>query len=276
MTAEPGAHVLVDGKSSDSVSVTDRGLQFGDGVFETILVREGAPDYWPEHVARLRRGLEVLGIPFDAHRALERESLRLCRDRKRAVLKIIVTRGAAGRGYAPPARCRPTRMVAVHPAPELPASYRDHGVRVRWCETRIGINPRLAGIKHLNRLEQVMARREWSDPRIAEGLMRDAEGRVVAATACNLFIVRDGKLLTPSLARCGVAGIMRAVIMRNAREIGSNACECELRREDVDSADEVFLTNSLVGVWPVAEIGAVRLAPGPLTRKLMERVLDDR
>jgi 4-amino-4-deoxychorismate lyase len=154
-----------------------------------------------------------------------------------------------------------------------PRSDPDDGIVVRLCETPLGLNPRLAGIKHLNRLEQVLACAEWNDPAIAEGLMSAVDGRIVCATAANVFLVKEGRLLTPAIRDCGVAGVMRGVVLAAASELGIVAETVDVRIDDLGAADEVFLTNAITGVRPVGEIlGVCRCAaPGEITRALLER-----
>jgi 4-amino-4-deoxychorismate lyase len=258
---------LVDGVSATAIAVADRGLNYGDGLFETILVADSEPVWWEQHLARLQRGCEALKIAMPSHELLLHESLELCRGTARGVLKIVVMRGSGGRGYAPLADAMPTRIVSLHPMPTVPAAqYRD-GIAVRWCDLRLAIQPALAGLKHLNRLEQVLARSEWNDADIAEGLMCDADDRVVCATAANLFLVRAGELITAPLHRCGVAGVTREWLMRQCAVV-----ERDIARAEVESADELFLTGSLRGILPVARLGERRWTPGPTTRRL-QRIL---
>jgi 4-amino-4-deoxychorismate lyase len=248
----PGGAVLVDGRPTDPAAILDRGLQFGDGLFETLLVRDGRPCLWQRHLARLQTGCERLGIvPPDAER-LGREARQLAADFPLARLKIVVTRGRSAGGYACPEGGVPTRMLHAVPwSPNL-ALYRS-GARLILCRTRLAAQPLLGGVKHLNRLEQVMARREWSDPNIHEGVLRDAAGRVVEATASNLFVLRDGQLRTPSVERCGVAGVLRGLVLDLAREFGRGVEIGPLRVRDLFAADALFLTNSLLGVVPVRQ-----------------------
>jgi 4-amino-4-deoxychorismate lyase len=185
-------------------------------------------------------------------------------------VKLMVTRGPGPRSYRPPAEPSITRII-VSSAPK-PRNDPDDGIVVRLCDTPLGLNPRLAGIKHLNRLEQVLACAEWKDPAIAEGLMSAVDGRIVCATAANVFLVRDGCLVTPEIRDCGVAGVMRGLVLAAAREL---AIETEVRSVnigDLDAAEEVFLTNAITGVRPVGEILGVRRydAQGPVTRVLLE------
>lgn len=260
----------VDGRPADTVPATDRGLHFGDGVFETVAVRDGVPVALERHLARLADGLHRLGISPAPLDALRDETREIVRETDRAVLKIIVTRGGGGRGYAAPAEMRPMRVLVLAPWRGRPEAEYERGAAVRWCRTRLAVNPGLAGIKHLNRLEQVLARGEWDDPAVAEGLVRDTADRVVEATAANLFLVESGRLVTPDLANCGVAGIMRERVMEAAAGDGIPAL-CETVTADrVLAADELFLTNSLLGVLPVSRLDRQTFPVGPVTRRFME------
>ncbi|TCO83141.1 aminodeoxychorismate lyase apoprotein [Plasticicumulans lactativorans] len=246
--------VLVDGRPADALAVADRGLQYGDGLFETFAVRDGRPELWTAHLARLARGGERLSLPLPDPGLLAAEAEQLCRGVARGVLKLIVTRGVGGRGYAPPRPCRPTRVLSLHPWPAHPPGHATGGVRVRWCAHPLSLNPRLAGLKHLNRLDQVLARAEWDDPTIAEGLMCDPHGHVVEGTMSNLFVLRDGRLLTPPLDGAGIAGVMREVVLEAARGLGLVVAQAALRPAEVLAADGVGLSNSVIGLWPVREL----------------------
>lgn len=184
------------------------------------------------------------------------------------VLKIIVTRGAGGRGYRWPDVPLPTRVLSFHTRPDYPPDWAAVGVASRLCRTRLGVNPALAGIKHLNRLEQVLARNEWSDPGIQEGLLLDTLGWMVEGTMSNLFLLRDGQLETPRLDRCGVTGVMRELVMELANSMGMAVREVRCRLSQVLQADEIFLTNSLIGVWPVRRLDDREWLPGIRTRRL--------
>jgi 4-amino-4-deoxychorismate lyase len=188
------------------------------------------------------------------------------------VLKVVLTRGIGGRGYRPPESPRPTRILSLHPRPDYPAAWSERGVAVTFCRTRLGENPILAGLKHLNRLEQVLARSEWRDPRIAEGLMQDGKGRVIGGTMSNLFLVSEGRLVTPRLDSCGVAGTVRALVLRIAGDYGIEAVEADVRRAEVAAADGLFLTNALIGIWPVRRLGAKSMSLERLPAELLAAV----
>jgi 4-amino-4-deoxychorismate lyase len=175
-----------------------------------------------------------------------------------------VSRGVGPRSYRPSSRSKTTRIVALYPAPAEPTTPR---LALRWCETRLGRNARLAGIKHLNRLEQVLAQAEWRDDTIVDGLMLDTEGELVSGTANNVFLVREGILVTPDLRFCGVLGIMRAEVLRTARELGIAVSEEPLRSQDVETASEVFITNAVRGI---RSLGELRWSDSPLADRLRQ------
>lgn len=242
---------LINGVERDCLSLDDRGLRYGDGLFETVAIRGGRLQYWEKHWARLRRGAERLALSVPPE--LEREARWLCDGEQEGVLRMTLTRGTGGTGYARDESMAPTRVVQFWPPRARPAEWARTGVRTRLCRTRLSPSPLLAGIKHLNRLEQVMARAEWDDE-FAEGLMSDDRNELIEGTMTNVFLVRLGKLATPDLARCGVEGVMREVVLETARRMRVPTVVTRLTMNDLSMADEVFLTNSLVGIWPVREI----------------------
>ena len=264
---------LIDGRPAETVAADDRGLNYGDGLFETLAVRDGVCEFWNRHMRRLQDGCARLRIPGCAADLLAAEAQELCRGVQRAVLKIVVTRGRGGRGYRPSAAATPTRILRLNEWPDYPPANEEQGVDLRLCVTRLAGNPVLAGIKHLNRLEQVLARMEWNDPTIVEGLLMDERGHIIEGTFSNVFAVKNGVVRTPRLDRCGVAGVMRGVVIELAGDMGLVCSEDILHRDVVADADEMFLTNSLIGIWPVRSFnGWQAAAPGPVTRALQQRL----
>ena len=244
----------IDGVAGTTVPVDDRGFQYGDGLFETILVRGGQPRFLEAHLVRLTLGLARLGIPFDATDALRDDIARAAAQAPAlAIIKIIVTRGGSmRRGYAPVEGAHPRRIVTLWPT--VLATALGSGVALGVAHSRAATSSALAGLKHLNRLENVLAAAE-----IAEGefdvIMVDLAHRVISGSACNLFVVNAGRLATPHVDTAGVAGVMRGVVLREAPRLRIG---CELRDltlEDVTSADEVFITNARIGVVPVSRVG---------------------
>lgn len=259
--------ILLNGKPQEVIPATDRGLHYGDGLFETIAICNGKPQFWHAHMERLRDGCARLAIPMPEVGCLEEETARLSAGIERAVIKIIITRGSGGRGYRSPESPEPQRLVMRYPWPEYEIPR--EGIALRVCETPLACNPRLAGIKHLNRLEQVLARNEWRDEAVLEGLMLDLDGHVIEGTMSNLFAVRDGVLITPDLTRCGVAGVMRRQVLSIAQKLGVVCEMLNLRADELTAMDELFVTNSIIGIWPVARLGEARYGDAPITRQLM-------
>lgn len=257
----------VDGQPCEGLPVHDRGLAYGDGLFETMRVVDGQPRLFDRHLLRLQEGCLRLRLPLELT-ALRAEILAFCQFLQDGVLKLILSRGDGLRGYAAPDPCRPRRILLGSAAPAHPAGNTSHGICLFPCATRLAEQPLLAGLKHLNRLEQVLARSEWQDPAFAEGLMRDTSGRVVEAVFSNLFMVRAGVLLTPDLRRCGVAGVMRAEVLERASEAGLAVDIRDIELPELLHAEEVFLSNSLYGIWPVREFDGHAWPIGPVTRKL--------
>jgi 4-amino-4-deoxychorismate lyase len=257
----------VDGQPATALSLLDRGLHYGDGVFETISCRDGRLRFADLHWQRLQRGCERLGIPAPDPAVLQREAVRAC-TAQAGIVKVIVTRGAGGRGYAPPAQPAPTRIVLQYPWPADPAEFWTQGVKVGWSEVQLAHQPALAGIKHLNRLEQVLARAALVGTDDVEALMCDADQRVICGTMSNVFIVDGQRLRTPQLDRAGIAGVMREVLRRECAALGLGFEETDLGRTEFITAAEVFLTNARIGVWPVRRLGGVPLGVGAVTRRV--------
>jgi len=248
--------MLINGEPGNTISIRDRGLLYGDGVFRTLLVSNGQPQHWPLHYQKLKHDCEALGIACPDFDGLVAELSGLSDAHPDAVLKLIVTRGLSARGYAPVPQAMPTHIWDVAPLPEYPESYALQGVTLRLCELRLGHQPRLAGIKHLNRLESVLAAAECAD--VAEGLLLDSDGHVIEGVRSNVFLIFNGHLITPDLSRCGVAGVQRDRVMVCARQQGMRIEVRDVELNELFAADEVFLTNSVFGLWPVSHFGQRR------------------
>lgn len=275
MAGSTQTRCLVNGRPEQWLSVRDRGLAYGDGLFETIRVTGGRATLLDGHLQRLMQGAGILRIALDEPQ-LREELEAAAAEQGEGLLKLIITRGEAGRGYAPPAEPRPTRLLYCSPLPDYPANNQRQGIRLYPCATRMGHQPLLAGIKHLNRLEQVLARSEWQDVRYAEGLVCDLHGRPIEGTMSNLFLRLDGQWLTPSLALCGVRGVMRDYLMQQLTAAGEDVIERTVEFSELLASEEVFYCNSVYGVWPVIELGTHSWSIGQHTRRaqiLAEQIL---
>lgn len=245
--------ILVDGKETQQTSALDRGLLYGQSVFETVAIAAQSLLLWEAHLNRLVAGATVIGVPLspDFLADLSREAHSIasqCADP--AVLRVTVTAGQGGRGYLTPDPVQPTRILSCHPYPQYPVEHYDVGITLGVSDIRLATQPLLAGIKHGNRLEQILARAQWQAD-WHEALLLDHDLNVVEATQSNVFLVQNGVLLTPELDRSGVAGVMRDYLIAAAQSIGVDTQIVRLSLSDVEAADEVFVSNSLIGLWPV-------------------------
>ena len=253
----------------DHIAPDDRGLAYGDGLFETLRGVGGMLPWWPRHWARLERGCGRLQMPLPPEALARAEAEQLLGDGD-GVIKLLLTRGRGGRGYAPPGHPEPTWMLSRHPLPPTQAM-----PVVRWCQTRLSLQPALAGIKHCNRLEQVLARAEWDtetnagldDEPPTEGVMCSTEGDVVSATAANLFVLHQGRWRTPLVDRCGVAGTMRGWLLEQMP-----VEQARITVADVESADALVLVNAVRGILQVGRLGTRTWPPHPAVAGLHRRL----
>ncbi|MCR4304849.1 MAG: aminodeoxychorismate lyase [Gallionella sp.] len=246
--------MLVNGKQGNLISIRDRGLLYGDGVFRTLRASGGHALHWPLHYQKLQHDCASLGIACPDLALLSAELNNLLDLHPDGAIKLIVTRGQGMRGYAPPARSEPTIIWDVSPLPDYPDDWATSGIRARLCQLRLGQQQHLAGIKHLNRLENVLAAGEWNDADIAEGLLMDVAGNVISGTRSNLFAVSQGKLITPDLSRCGVAGVQRDRVIAWAAKNSMPLQIRDISLDEVLRAGELFVVNSIIGLWPLREL----------------------
>ncbi len=259
----------IDGIRTDTFPADDRGLHYGDGLFETIGVRAGKARFLESHLARLLSGCERLRIRFTSIQDLRAEiSAAVDQGPPRAVLKVIVTRGSAvRRGYAPQGAESARRLLSIWPDAGLPESMAG-GVSLHIAGLRLADNPALAGIKHLSRIENVLAAREAADAGAFDALLRDAEGNVISGAMSNVFAVRGGQVLTPAVDHCGIAGVMRGVVLRECATLGILAGEGRITLDQFLAADEVFITNARIGVVPVLRVGEHSCRMNTITQRL--------
>ena len=242
--------MLINGQPGDMVSIHDRGLSYGDGIFETILCEGGKPILLAGHIQRLINGSNRLKLPVQEQATVLSE-IREVAKQDDCIIKIIITRGARPRGYAYDKDDNTsTRIISKSPILSIPSEYYSQGISLTRCQYTMPSNHNLAGIKHLNRLDQVLARSEVL-PDYQEGLMLDDEGSVIEGTMSNVFIEKNNTWFTPMLDRSGVKGVMRQWIMRNSFHAEIECEEKKIGLSDIEDADAMFVCNSVVGIWPV-------------------------
>jgi 4-amino-4-deoxychorismate lyase len=266
--------ILLNGQPAERIDARDRGLAYGDGVFRTLRMQAGQPVWWSDHYLKLVTDCAALMLRCPDEAVLHSEVCQVAAAGSE-VVKIVITRGVGARGYAPTGGEAVTRLVMAAP---LPAHARDdapQAITARWCNLRLAQQPRLAGIKHLNRLENVLARAEWDDPAIVEGVLCDTDGMVVGGVMSNLFWARDGVLFTPDLGQCGVAGVARTRLLRAAARRGIPTRIERLPPAAILAADELMICNSLIGVRRVARLGDATWSPAGWTDTLNTALYED-
>ena len=258
--------VLINGEELSEVSIFSRNFQFGDGLFETCIGRDGKILFWSKNFDRLNFGCEKLNINkisesiwlHDIKRALNLFT------KKHFILKLILSRGNSLRGYGYKDDIEPTRVVIIS---EMQKSKVNKVFSLEYSKSGYHSNPKLAGIKHCNRLEQILARSSLSSN---EAIMLDEKENVISVTQGNIYFIFENTLLTPKLDRCGVIGSRRSLILELARSIKLDAMESDISMDQIQKADEVFISNSVIGIQPISSIEGNKLSLNPLTEKIQK------
>ncbi len=255
--------MLVNGSPAQFISIRDRGLLYGDGVFRTFPARQGRVAHWLWHLHQLQQDCAALGIQCPPRDILQAELQQLLVQHPSGVYKLVVTRGEGQRGYVPLPQSHTSYFWDVTALPSYPTTYVQDGITACFCDLRLAEQSRLAGIKHLNRLENVLAAAELGD--CPEGLLRDAHGNVIEGTRSNLFWVKNGQLHTPDLSRCGVAGVQRARMLA-----AFPVTVCAVDVPTLLAADEIFVVNSLMPLWPIRRLAGQAWHTFPVAQRVRE------
>lgn len=270
-------HTWVNGLPQGTVSVFDRGLAFGDGLFETIAIQQGAVPLLELHLDRLLSSAAVLGISISRAQVVDDIAIALTHSQDQHDgnwrLKYILTRGESDSGYMPNPRNLPTRIMHLMPHDAgLVRLLQQQGIKACTCQWRLSHQPALAGLKHLNRLDQIKGRQELVDSDCFEGFMKDLHGNYIEGTMTNFFAVApDGEMITPSLEHAGVSGVMRRLVMQElAPAINKQCFEAEVHR--MTDFAEIFITNAMIGIVPVVAVDQKMYPIGELTRKLQQQL----
>ena len=257
MQARPS--YIVNGDLNQTIKPLDRGLAYGDGVFRTMQTKGGMPVCWPLHYQKLVADCAAIGIVCPSADLLMHDFVQLLvepdlESNKLGVAKIIISRGEGERGYKTPAVTCPSRILIQSTMPSYAPDMYTTGVDLHLCELRLAAQPKLAGIKHLNRLENIMARMEWRDDAAFDGLLLDQQDNAIECTMANLFARYGNQLLTPDLMQCGVSGITRERILSLASVLNLTVQVTQLPLARLMQADELLICNSLFGVFQVRSI----------------------
>ena len=263
--------MLINGVHSENISVQDRGLLYGDGVFETILCQQGRPVLFAEHMQRFERGCERLSLPAQDIQIIQ-EEITTVADGQDCIVKLLLTRGARGRGYYYDVQDHThSRILYKTSYAAVDQDIYKNGAKLTICAHRLVRNATLAGIKHLNRLDQVIARSEWSTE-FNEGIVLDSQGLVIEGTMSNVFALVDDVWVTPKMDQCGVQGVLRDFLLQQAVKIAVDVKEKNITLQEALSARAMFVCNSVVGIWPVQSIDGTTFPIHGQTRTLMEYI----
>lgn len=246
---------LINGCEQYALPADDRAIQFGDGCFTTARIADGQVHLLGAHLARLQQACEKLLIPFHEWEPLTQEMRTLAANHRQGVLKVILSRGAGGRGYSGAACQAPTRILSVSPYPGHYARWREEGIALAVSPVRLGRNPYLAGLKHLNRLEQVLIRSHLEQTDAEEALVLDSDGWVTECCAANLFWRKGNAVFTPRLDQAGVKGIMRQHCLAQLAPTPFRVVEVNAHLQVLQDADEVIICNALMPLVPVRACG---------------------
>lgn len=256
--------VLINGEEQSKVSIFNRNMQYGDGLFETCIAKNNGILFWPNHLARLNKGCEKLNI-------IKIDQSYWISDLKKAfalseynnfIVKLILSRGDSSRGYGYKDDIVPVRVVIIS---EIKKTVANNSFRLEYSDSGYHSNPQLAGIKHCNRLEQILARSNLSSD---EGIMLDENKNVISVTQGNIYLVIENTLLTPKLDKCGVVGTRRSLILELAKSLNIEVKEDLISADKLKQADEVFISNSVIGIQSVKSIEGDILGDNPLTEEI--------
>jgi len=258
--------VLINGAKQSKISIFNRNSQFGDGLFETCLVENKKILFWINHFDRLNRGckqLKITKVDESVWLSDVKKALSLC-NYDRCVVKLILSRGESQRGYGFKDDIKPVRAVIIS---ELQKATLNNSFSLEYCQSGYDSNPKLAGIKHCNRLEQILARAGLKSD---EGIMLDENCNVISVTQGNIYAIHGNTLITPKLDKCGVEGTRRAVILDLAKLQGIKVKVEALSVEKLGQADEVFISNSIIGIQSISQIGEISFGESPITKKIKD------
>jgi 4-amino-4-deoxychorismate lyase len=241
----------INGQQHDAIAVSDRGLQFGDGCFTTARIVDGKIDLLAWHIERMQQAAQRLMLPTVDWLALEREMIHAAESISLGVVKAILTRGSGGRGYSPAGCEHPTRIISRSAYPQHYLSWREQGITLALSPIPLSRNPLLAGLKHLNRLEQVLIRTHLDQTSADEALVLDTEGYLVECCAANLFWRKGKTVFTPDLSQSGVTGLMRRRVIELLSGTEYLLREVSEPLTTLADADELLVSNALLPLLPV-------------------------
>jgi len=258
---------LRNGEFVSSDIASDRSLLYGDGVFTTLVIKGGEPILLKQHIQRLCHDCQKLKIDNISHQSIKRALFSAIEGVECAIVRITVSRSSGERGYLCK-QAKPVYWITVNDWPNHIVKFRKEGISIRICDQLISGNKALAGVKHCNRLEQVLARNEWNSDDYQEGLMLDNVGNVIEGTMSNLFLVKNEQLFTADLTYAGVEGIIRRLIIRIAKQLEIPLTIGKITLEELATAEAIFVTNSVIEIWPVKHFHNIHYMSHPMIQNV--------
>ncbi len=260
---------LIRDLDSDHIDHQDRAFHYGDGLFETMLLTGGQINYWPEHYTRLRNSAERLSIQCPDKNWFEENLLPYIDLNQNLIIKIILSRGSGGRGLSLPDELDSNIYIFKYPKA---SNSNSKLIKAVFSEITLPRNNNLSGLKHLNRLDYILATLELKKrPGFNEAVLSDTDGQVIEGIINNLFFVKNNTICTPDLKTSGVNGIMRQLILKKLKQLKKDVKIDLFNRQDVISADECFLCNSVLGIQPIILIEDSQFKIGPITQYLQTK-----
>ena len=267
---------LVNGKSSSSISIFDRGFLYGDGIFETILVVDKIPVNLSLHIKRIKAGCSSLKIKYLDYTVLTKLIVKALKDETSCVLSITITRGTAKkRGYnINIGRIKPNIIISTSKIPKYPNKYINEGVCTKFSKNILENNNRFSKIKHLNRLEQVIASEELTKKN-PEIILCDKNNFIIEGVSSNIFFVKNNIFYTPLLKNCGVEGIMRSMIISNLRKDKYLVKFKKIKKSNIDKFDGAFFCNSIRLIWNIKSIDTYKYKRNVHINNLIKKINED-
>ncbi|MBD1575469.1 aminodeoxychorismate lyase [Vibrio sp. S11_S32] len=253
----------VNGKPQTEIAISDRSFQYGDGCFTTMLVVNGHIQHWALHQQRLEQALSVLQMPLPDWKQVQQWlaialepilQASLASSIIRSGLKLHISRGCGGRGYSAIGADTPLITIHTFDYPQHYQAWQTNGIKLGISDLSLGLNPMLAGIKHNNRLEQVLIKSKFAHTCYDDVVVCDINQQVIETSASNLFWIKNNHLYTADLSSCGVTGTMRQQVLQLAQSFNLNVNMANYVLADLLGADEVFISNALHGIVPVVKI----------------------
>ncbi|WP_076409510.1 aminodeoxychorismate lyase [Shewanella sp. UCD-KL12] len=263
--------VWINGEIDNQLDPFDRGLSYGDGLFATMRVADGCPLFLSQHLKRLSQGAKRLGFHWEPQPSLIEQIMQVAKPHAQACLKLLITRGAGGRGYAPPSAVTVTEVLSVHAIPLHYSSWQQQGIALKTSPVLLSSQPRLAGVKHLNRLEQVLIKSQHLDGDYDDWLVLDANSRVIESSMANIFCVKGNQVVTPAISHSGVSGVMREQVIYELIELGLDINVGDLAYKQLATFDQIFITNSLLGVVDINRIDDISFSKADFSDRIREK-----